>query len=73
MSDGADELRERLREHGDRRREAREADRREMQAIAELLPAALAAGISKREITRLTGISRPWIERLMPDDGQPSR
>jgi predicted DNA-binding transcriptional regulator AlpA len=36
-----------------------------MQAIAKLLPDALAAGISKREITRLTGISRPWIERLI--------
>jgi len=64
MSDATDLLRAQLREHGDRRRQARDADRREMQAIAKLLPDALAAGISKREITRLTGISRPWIERL---------
>jgi hypothetical protein len=65
MSDATERLRAQLREHGDQRRQAREADRREMEAIAKLLPDALAAGISKREITRLTGISRPWIERLM--------
>jgi hypothetical protein len=38
-----------LREHGDRRCEARVADRREHDAIAELLPLALSAGISKRD------------------------
>jgi hypothetical protein len=38
-----------LREHGDRLREARVADRHEHDAIAELLPLALSAGISRRD------------------------
>lgn len=42
-----------------------EADRDELEAIAELLPQAIRAGISKREIERLTGVSRPWIDRLL--------
>jgi hypothetical protein len=58
-------LRNELQEHGDRRRAARETDRRELEHIAGLLPRALQAGISKREIARLAGVSRPWIEQLI--------
>ena len=52
-----------LRSHGERLREARGIDRDELDAIAELLPRALDIGISKREIARLTGVGRPWIDR----------
>jgi DNA invertase Pin-like site-specific DNA recombinase len=54
-----------LHEHGDRRRAARDVDRKELDAIAELLPQALRAGISKREVVRLTGVSRTWIDELL--------
>jgi hypothetical protein len=55
----------RLREHGERRRAARDVDRGELDAIAQLLPQALDAGISKREVVRLTGVSRTWIDELL--------
>jgi hypothetical protein len=57
-----------LREHGDRLREARVADRREHDAIAELLPLALSAGISRRDRPPRRGRTtvdrqRPWAPR----------
>jgi hypothetical protein len=54
-----------LRRHGDRLRAARDAERDELDAIAELLPRAIETGISKREIARLTGVGRPWIDRSL--------
>jgi predicted DNA-binding transcriptional regulator AlpA len=36
-----------------------------MEAIVEMLPRALAAGITKREFSDLTGVSRPWIDALL--------
>jgi hypothetical protein len=54
-----------LQRHGDRLRTARDAERDELDAIAELLPHAIEAGISKREIARLTGVGRPWIDRSL--------
>jgi hypothetical protein len=33
--------------------------------IARLLPAALDAGLSKREIARLAGVSRPWMDKVL--------
>jgi hypothetical protein len=63
-----DRLLKQLRGHGDRRRAAREVERQELEAIAALLPEALRFGISKREIARLTGVSRPWIEALIERD-----
>jgi hypothetical protein len=54
-----------LNEHGDRRRAARATDRRELSEIAKLVPVAIRAGISKHEIARLTGVSRPWINELL--------
>jgi hypothetical protein len=61
-------LRAQLQEHGDRRKAARAIEREELDAIATLLPQALSAGISKREITRLTGVSRTWLETLTQRD-----
>jgi hypothetical protein len=69
VADDPERLREQLREHGQRRRAARETDREELRAIAELLPQAVDAGISKREIERLTGVSRPWIDQLLRGNG----
>jgi hypothetical protein len=66
--DDPERLRAQLRQHGERRRAARQADRDELEAIAELLPEAMRAGISKREIERLTGVSRPWIDELLRRD-----
>jgi hypothetical protein len=68
VADDPERLRARLRDHGERRRAARQADRDELEAIAQLLPHALRAGISKREIERLTGVSRPWIDELLRRD-----
>lgn len=68
MADDPERLRVLLREHGDRRRAAREVDRAELQAIADMLPQTLQVGISKREIERLTGVSRPWIDELLRRD-----
>jgi hypothetical protein len=71
--DDRDRLTARLREHGDRRRAARDADREELDAIAELLPRALGVGISKREVVRLTGVSRTWIDELLRRGASPRR
>jgi hypothetical protein len=69
VADDPERLRAQLREHGERRRAARATDREELQAIAELLPQAVEVGISKREIERLTGVSRPWIDQLLRGNG----
>jgi hypothetical protein len=66
-------LRAQLQRHGDRRRAARAVEREELEAIAALLPEALRAGISKREIARLTGVSRTWLEALTQRDESNSR
>jgi DNA invertase Pin-like site-specific DNA recombinase len=71
-SDG-ERLRAQLQDHGDRRRAARAVEREQLQAIVRLLPQALSAGISKREIARLTGVSRTWIEALIQQDESDSR
>ncbi len=65
MPDDRQRLTEQLREHGRRRHEADAASRRELDAIAALLPAALAAGISKREIARLARVSRPTLDAML--------
>ena len=65
MTDDRERLTTQLHEHGERRRAARDADREELDAIAKLLPQALRAGISKREVVRLTGVSRTWIDELL--------
>lgn len=65
MSDDQARLTEELQRLGDRRREAQAVEREILDAIARLLPTALSAGISKREIARRTGLSRPWIDHLL--------
>jgi hypothetical protein len=51
--------------HGDRLREAQAADQREHEEIAKLVPRAIDAGISRREIARLAAVGRPWIDKTM--------
>jgi hypothetical protein len=58
-------LRAELRAEGDRLRAAQEADADAHAVIARLLPAALEAGLSKREIARLAGVSRPWMDKVL--------
>jgi hypothetical protein len=65
VTDDREQLTAQLAKHGDRRRAARDVDRKELDAIAELLPHALRAGISKREVVRLTGVSRTWLDELL--------
>jgi hypothetical protein len=65
MSTDRQRLAEQLREHGRRRHEADAASRRELDAIAALLPEALDAGISKREIARLARVSRPTLDEML--------
>ena len=60
-----DSLRAQLQEHGDRLRELDLSRREEHEAIARLIPEALQAGLSKREITRLTSVSRTWIDEIL--------
>jgi hypothetical protein len=54
-----------LRRHGEQLRAARDAEGEELDAIAELLPLAIEAGITKVDIARLTGVGRPWINRTL--------
>jgi hypothetical protein len=54
-----------LREHGERRKSALTTADQELDAIARLLPAALEAGITKMEVSRLTGIGRPTIDSIL--------
>jgi DNA-binding transcriptional regulator LsrR (DeoR family) len=65
VSDQRDELLRQLGEHAESRRRALEDASAEMEEIARLIPAAIEAGISKREISRRTGVSRTWIDELL--------
>jgi hypothetical protein len=65
MADERDQLVAELREHGERRKAALGTADDELRQIADLLPRALAAGIHKIEIARLTGLGRPTIDRLL--------
>jgi hypothetical protein len=65
VSDQRERLKAELRMHGDRLRAAQAADEREHEAIAKLVPRAIDAGISKREIARLAAVGRPWIDKTM--------
>jgi hypothetical protein len=47
------------------RRAAKASDREALDAIAALIPEAIAAGISKREISRRTGVSRVWMDEML--------
>lgn len=65
MADPRKRLITRLREHGDRRRAADATSKQELKRIAKLIPTALQAGITKRDIARLTGVSRPTIDAIL--------
>jgi hypothetical protein len=65
MSDSAAQLRRQLRRYGARRQQSLDAADQALAAIAGLLPDALEAGITKTEIQRLTGVSRPTIDALL--------
>ena len=71
VSDERERLKAERRMHGDRLREAQAADEREHNEIAKLVPRALDAGISKREIARLAAVGRPWIDKTMRVPRQP--
>jgi hypothetical protein len=60
-----DSLRAQLEAHGELLRAADRSRRKEHAAIAELLPAAIEAGLTKREIARLSSVSRPWIDEIL--------
>lgn len=59
-------IRERLAEHGRRRAEALEQADRELDAIAELLPHAQAAGVNLKQVHEITGVSRPTLYARRP-------
>jgi hypothetical protein len=65
MSSQQDRLRARLREEGERRKRGLAAAEQARDAIADLLPAALDAGITKVELSKLTGLTRPTIDALL--------
>ena len=69
VSGDRDALLAQLAEEGDRRRTAQATERAAVEVIAQLIPQALNAGISKREISRCTGLSRPWIDELLRRHG----
>ena len=61
----AEVLRVQLRAAAERLRAAERADAEARDDIARLLPVALDAGLSKREISRLTGVGRPWMDKVL--------
>ena len=65
MSDERAKLRRQLQRHAAKRRQSLDAAAEGLKEIADLLPSALEAGITKIEIQRLTGVSRPTIDRLL--------
>lgn len=62
MAESLDQLRTRIAEHGDRRRQALETAERELEAIAALTPIALKAGMTKVELAQLGAVSRPTLD-----------
>lgn len=65
MADERERLAQELRRHGELRRRSLATAEQELVEIASLLPAAFQAGITKAEIQRLTGVSRPTINALL--------
>ena len=63
--DPADDLREQLATLGARRTKARHTLTEVMEEIEQVAPRALAAGIGKSEIARLTAISRPALDAAL--------
>lgn len=65
MADERERLKAELQKHGERRQAAEATSKAELERIAEVIPQALAAGITKVEIARLTGVSRPTIDAIL--------
>jgi hypothetical protein len=65
MTDERAKLRRQLQRHAAKRRQSLDAADKALDEIANLLLPALQAGITKIEIQRLTGVSRPTIDRLL--------
>jgi hypothetical protein len=65
VSVARDRLLRELDRQADLRHAAQASAQEAMAEIARLLPAAIEAGISKREISRRTGVSRTWIDELL--------
>jgi hypothetical protein len=65
MSVDRDEISALLLAHGEHLRRAAAISAEHHAAVAKLLPAAVEAGLSKREIARLAGVGRPWINRAL--------
>lgn len=60
-----DDIRAALRKHGQARSRARARASIESDAIRDLIPRALAAGISKSETARLAMITRPALDTML--------
>lgn len=69
----AAQARRALATHGRRRTKAREQVATESAAIVALAPAALEAGLTKREICQLAQISRPTLDDFLRNDKKPAR
>jgi hypothetical protein len=65
MPDDRAQLRRQLQRLGARRRKGLDTADQALADIADILPAALEAGITKTEIQRLTDVSRPTIDGLL--------
>jgi multidrug efflux pump subunit AcrA (membrane-fusion protein) len=65
MAADAQRLAARLEAHGARREQALTAARAELDELRRLVPLALAAGLRKADIARLTGLGRPTIDRYL--------
>lgn len=61
----SDELRDALVRHGRARTRARQKAKAESDAISVIARQALEAGISKSEIARLAGLTRPGLEEIL--------
>jgi hypothetical protein len=64
-----DELRAQLRAQGEKLRAAQRADDEAHTEIAKLVRPAVDAGLSRHEITRLAGVGRPWINKILREAG----
>jgi DNA invertase Pin-like site-specific DNA recombinase len=65
MQHMSEEIRAALAKHGRARTAARRKAKAESDAIRALIPQALAAGLSKSEIARLAGITRPALDTMI--------
>jgi DNA invertase Pin-like site-specific DNA recombinase len=65
VSDEGERLLSALQAQARQRQQAQAAARDALQRIADLLPAALEAGLSKRTISKATGISRMTLDELL--------